>query len=290
MGCPKSKVVAGHASEQLQPRIGFEEEEVTNEYYRTRRKKCDEKKPACSRCVQGGWHCDFLFVPIHEHTAGASTVLDMVQAYNPLPQQENTVVSWTDTSYVGSPRIISVLPFHLRNLNRLQAGLFDYFQAVCAPEFSLYFLSHDWEHLILQTVQSEPWALKATLSISTLSRDHYMPGQINLLGASPFEYAMVCYNQAIVALNSTLATSANGSYLAVIGAILFVTIEFLQQTSTSAYYPKGGVARGYIEAHIQGGLAILSNTQPQNDLKCLEEALTFLRYQKQQIDSFYIIN
>ncbi|KAI1071964.1 hypothetical protein LB507_005500, partial [Fusarium sp. FIESC RH6] len=167
----------------------FEEEEVTDEYNRTRRKKCDEKKPACSRCIQGGWHCDFLFVPIHEHTAEASTVLGIVEAYIPRLGQENVIASWTDTSHVGPPGRISVLPSHLRNLNGLQAGLVDYFRAVCAPEFSLYFLSDGWERLILQTIYSEPWALKANLSISTLSRSHYSPGQTNLLGASPFEYA-----------------------------------------------------------------------------------------------------
>jgi hypothetical protein len=283
-------VVAEHASEQIQPRILVNEEEVTNEEYRTRRKKCDEKKPACARCIQGGWHCDFLFVPMHERTVGASTVVGIVEAYNLLRGQENDVASWTDTSYVGSPEKISVLPSHLRNLHWLQAGLFDYFRAVCAPEFSLYFMSNDWDRLVLQTVYSEPWALKAALSISTLSRNHYTPEQINLLGASAFEYAMVCYNQAIVTLNSILGTSVNGSYFAVIGAILFVTIEFLQQTLTSASYPKGGVIRGHIQTHIQGGFAILRNAQPQNDLEYLAEALTLLQYQEQQFHVFHIAN
>lgn len=227
---------------------------------------------------------------MHEHTAGASTVVGIVEAYNPLRQQENAVASWTDTSYVGPPRRISVLPSHLRNLHWLQAGLFDYFRAVCAPEFSLYFLFNNWERLVLQTVYSEPWALKATLSISTLSRNHYTPEQMNLLGASPFEYAMVCYNQAIVTLNSTLGSSANGSYLAVIGAILFVTIEFLQQTPTSAHYTKGGVVRGHIQTHIQGGLAILRNAQPRSDREYLTEALTLLQYQEQQFHLFHIAN
>lgn len=259
---------------------------MTDEYNRTRRKKCDEKKPACSRCIQGGWHCDFLFVPIHERTAEASTVLGIVEAYIPRLGQENVIASWTDTSHVGPPGRISVLPSHLRNLNGLQAGLFDYFRAVCAPEFSLYFLSDDWERLILQTIYSEPWALKATLSISTLSRGHYSPGQTNLLGASPFEYAMVCYNQAIANLNNTLGTSVNGSYLAVIGAILFVTIEFLQQTPASGIYRTGGIARGYIQAHIQGGLAILRNAQTQDDLGYLTQALILLQYQEEQFQLF----
>ncbi|KAH7184561.1 uncharacterized protein B0J16DRAFT_319365 [Fusarium flagelliforme] len=99
---------------------------------KTRRKKCDEKKPACARCIQGGWHCDFLFVPMHERIAGASTVVGIVEGYNPLGRQEDDVASWTDTSYVRSPRKISVLPSHLRNLNWLQTGLFDYFRAYTA--------------------------------------------------------------------------------------------------------------------------------------------------------------
>jgi hypothetical protein len=113
---------------------------------------------------------------------------------------------------------------------------------------------------------------------------------MNFLAASPFEYAMVCYSQAIVTLNGKLETLTNGSYLAVIGAILFVTIEFLQQTPVPAYYPQGRVVRNHIQTHIQGGLAILTHGQPRHDLEYLREALSLLQYQEQQFNSFQVAN
>ncbi|KAH7235450.1 hypothetical protein BKA59DRAFT_278111 [Fusarium tricinctum] len=257
---------------------------------KTRRKKCDEKKPACSRCVQAGWKCDFLLIPSHEHTTRSACMIGAVEASNPLSLQHRAVLPWEESVHGDFPRVMSTLPSHLRNLNWLQAGLFDYFQAVCAPEFSLYFQSNIWEGLILQIVYSEPWALKAALSISTLSRNHYTPEQMNFVPASPFEYAMVCYSQAIITLNGILETSTNGSYLAVIGVILFVTIEFLQKIPVPAYHPQGRIVRNHVHTHIQGGLAILRHGQPRQDLEYLREALGLLQYQEQQFNSFEIAN
>ncbi|KAH6957429.1 hypothetical protein DER45DRAFT_569751 [Fusarium avenaceum] len=257
---------------------------------KTRRKKCDERKPACSRCVQAGWNCDFLLVTLHEHTLRYASMAGTVEASNPPRLLHFVVPPWDESVYGNSCRAISTLPSHISNLDWLQAGLFDHFQAVCAPEFSLYFQSNIWEGLILQIVYSEPWALKAALSISTLSLNHYAPGQMKFLAVSLFDYATVFYSQAIIMLNGILGTSANGSYLAVIGAILFVTIEFLQQATVSVYHPQGRIARNRAHTHIQGGLAILRYSQPRQDLEYLREALGLLQYQEQQFNSFQIAN
>lgn len=261
---------------------------MTDKEHRTRRKKCDEKKPACSRCIQAGWKCDFLFILSQEYTTRYTTMLDTVEASNSLSPQHRVASPWEELAHGDFARVMSTLPSHLRNLNWLQAGLFDYFQAVCAPEFSLYYQSNIWEGLILQIVYSEPWALKAALSISTLTRSHYTPGEVNLLAASPFEYAMVCYSQAIIMLNGILGTSANGSYQAVIGAIIFVTVEFLQQTPIPADNAKTGRVQNHVHTHIQGGLAILRHGQPRQGLEYLREALGLLQYQEQQFNSFQI--
>jgi hypothetical protein len=226
---------------------------------------------------------------MHVHTTEFASMVGAADAYHTLRLQQCFIPSLVEASaFVDTPQKISALPSHLRNLDWLQGGLFDHFRAVCAPEFSLYFQSTIWESLILQIVYSEPWALKAALSISTLSRNHYTPAQVNLLPVSPFEYATICYNQAIVTLNGILGISVNGSYLAVIGAILFVTIEFLQQTPMSASCPQGRVVRSHIHTHVQGGLAILRHGQPKQDLQYLREALSILQCQEQQFDSFQI--
>lgn len=263
---------------------------MTDKRHRTRRKKCDERKPACSRCVRAGWSCDFLFVPLHEHTARYTIMAGTVEASNPPRLLHLVVPPWDESVYGNSYRAMSLLPSHISNLDWLQAGLFDYFQAVCAPEFSLYFQSNIWEGLILQIVYSEPWALKAALSISTLTRSHYTPGEVNFLAASPFEYAMVCYSQAIIMLNGILETSANGSYQAVIGTIIFVTVEFLQQTPIPADNAKTGRVLNHVHTHIQGGLAILRHGQLRQGVEYLREALGLLQYQEQQFNSFQIAN
>ena len=157
-----------------------------------RRKKCDEVKPACSQCVGTGRICDFLsFTP-------------------------------------QTPIILKLDCIPLHDVDVLH---FEYFRAICVPEFSLYFQQALWETVVLQTACSELFMRHAALAIGALSRSHYhptQPGEASLQVESAVEYAIRQYNLAIQKLNEQLNTSPRSLELAILGSIVFIAVEFLQ--------------------------------------------------------------
>jgi hypothetical protein len=82
---------------------------------RIRRKKCDEIKPACLQCVDTGRRCDFS--------------------------------SFTPQSLTG-------LKLGCGPLLDFEVLYFEYFRAVCVPEFSFYFQDALWGEILLQASRS----------------------------------------------------------------------------------------------------------------------------------------
>lgn len=101
----------------------------------TRHKRCDEKKPTCSQCVESGWKCDFL------------------------PVIPGSLAVRLDSGPLSDFEITS----------------FEYFHSICIPEFSLYFELDYWGRIISHAVFTEECFRHAALSIGVLSRSHYIP-------------------------------------------------------------------------------------------------------------------
>lgn len=188
---------------------------------------------------------------------------------------------------------------HLRQLSPVDASLFDYFRIICASEFSLYFQSPLWREFVVQAGQTEPWAFYAALAISALSREHYAPGHgVNVRGLSAksfFEYATIRYNQAIQCLNKRIERAVESAELAVLGSILFVTIEFLRQPHLTHQVSGRTAFPNYILTHLQGGMAILrslaiSSGKLSHNAQHMNVALEALKYQLEQFYSFQSLN
>ncbi|KAF2642301.1 hypothetical protein P280DRAFT_262845 [Massarina eburnea CBS 473.64] len=186
---------------------------------KTRRKKCDEKKPSCSQCVANGWTCDF----------GINLALQSLP--NP----------------TSSPR---TLPNHMTASSPFESYLYTYFQKTCAVEFSLIYDDPVWETSILRTAYHEPSVYHAGLAISALSLTHYGPSKIKIwpslwsAAASPFDFALKQYNLAIQQLNRRLDGSPRSAWLAVFCSIVFMNVEFLQGRFV------------WLLKHLRGGFAL----------------------------------
>ena len=175
-------------------------------------------KPACSQCVETDRKCDFR---------------PSISSF-PKPMEFD---------------FVPLKDFEVMNL--------EYFRDVCVTDFSLFFELQSWERIIMQATCAEPCMRHAALSIAALSRSHYLPAESKTIGypvQSVGGYAMQQYNLAIRKLNIRLDTSIRGWEIAILGAIVFIEIDFLQ----------GDISR--IQMHLESAYAILLEN---SDLECL---------------------
>lgn len=266
---------------------------IANREGRIRHKKCDEAKPACSQCSNTGRRCDFLS-PSNQHSARSISARVCIATLVRMDNVQSALSMGAKVVQRVPPTQVSPAE-HLRQLSPVDAGLFDFFRFICAPEFSLYFQSPLWRGFVFQAVQTEPWAFYAALAISALSREHYTPGHsVNVRGLSAksfFDYATIRYNQAIRCLNKRIERAVESAELAVLGSILFVTIEFLQQTHSTHQFSGRTASPNYILTHIQGGVAILRNLATSSgklshNAQHMNVALEVLKYQLEQFYGF----
>jgi hypothetical protein len=189
---------------------------------RTRHKKCDEARPACSNCISAGWKCDFVSSSLSE-----------------APQ------------YAMTPPIRSLPCPSARPLLDGEHKHMEYFQVVCAGEFSLFFELPAWKNIILQGTLTEPALHHAALAIGALTSSRYYPGIWQTPPAIVFSIRH--YSMAIQDLHRRLDGSPQSLELAVLTSVVFSYIEFLLGLDSR------------VEMHIQAGCAMLKNLYPRHD-------------------------
>ncbi|PYH92494.1 hypothetical protein BO71DRAFT_485375 [Aspergillus ellipticus CBS 707.79] len=190
-----------------------------------RHKKCDEARPACSNCVEAGLKCDFASLPPP-----------------PLP----TAPSQEDSQDVPPTPPLRILRYPpARPLLDHERGHMEYFQIICAPEFSLFFDLPVWENLVLRATLTEPALHHAALAIGSLSSSRYH----STAGAasSATSFAIRQYALAIQALHRRLDRSPQSVELPVLASVVFGLIEFLLGLDSQ------------LEVHFRAGCAMLEN-------------------------------
>lgn len=121
----------------------------------------------------------------------------------------------------------------------------EYFQVVCAGEFSLFFELPAWENIILQGALAEPALHHAALAIGALNSSRYHPDIWQTPPAIAF--AIRHYSMAVQDLHRRLDGSSQSLELAVLASVFFSFIEFLLELDS------------LVEMHIQAGCAMLEN-------------------------------
>ncbi|KAL7966035.1 hypothetical protein HDV63DRAFT_397478 [Trichoderma sp. SZMC 28014] len=183
---------------------------------RTRHKKCDEARPACSNCIGAGWKCDF----VSSSLSGA-------------PQYDTT----SPICNLQHPSARPLLDGEHKHM--------EYFQVVCAREFSLIFELPAWDNIILQGTLAEPALHHAALAIGALASSHYYPDIQQTPPAIVFSIRH--YNMAIQDLHRRLDGSSQSLELAVLTTVVFSYIEFLLGLDSQ------------VKMHIQAGCAMLKS-------------------------------
>jgi hypothetical protein len=127
----------------------------------------------------------------------------------------------------------------------------EYFQVVCAGEFSLFFELPAWKNIILQGTLVEPALHHAALAIGALASSRYYPDIWQTPPAIVFSIRH--YSMAVQDLNRRLDGSYQSLELAVLSSVFFSYIEFLLGLDSR------------VEMHIQAGCAMLKNLYPRHD-------------------------
>ena len=121
----------------------------------------------------------------------------------------------------------------------------EYFQVICAGEFSLYFELPAWESIILQGTLAEPALHHAALAIGALTSSRYHP-EIRQK-PPPIAFSIQHYRMAIQDLHCRLDGTSQSLELAVLASVFFGYIESLLGLDSR------------VEMHIQAGRAMLEN-------------------------------
>jgi hypothetical protein len=129
----------------------------------------------------------------------------------------------------------------------------EYFQVVCAGEFSLFFELPAWEYIILQSTLAEPALHHAALAIGALTSSRYHPGIWQTPPAIAFSVRH--YSMAIQDLHRRLDGSSQSLELAVLTSVFFIFIEFLLELDS------------LVEMHIRAGCAMLENLYTRHNRK-----------------------
>jgi hypothetical protein len=149
----------------------------------------------------------------------------------------------------------------------------EYFQAVCAGEFSLYFELPAWKDIVLQGTLTEPALHHAALAIGALTRSRYHPD----IGQTPaaISFSLRQYSMAIQDLHRRLDGSSQSLALAILTSVVFSLIEFLL----------GFESR--VEMHVQAGCAMLENLYARHDRTLMVPTLSGLNLQVGSLPTSY---
>ncbi|KAK3671148.1 hypothetical protein LTR78_008949 [Recurvomyces mirabilis] len=188
-----------------------------------RRVKCDETKPACTRCTTTGRKCDGYYIPPRKNARKESPEARAPSA--PLERSLDTIK--------GTPTELMAIEF---------------FQARAGPSLASYFDASFWTRLVLQISRVEPAIHYAIIAVGYLNLQRQSMGSTlhmrrpvvmndPLAASVPLKkarsdhndpFALAQYNRAITLLAQRLKDPDAATEVALLACILFVCIEFLR--------------------------------------------------------------
>lgn len=202
---------------------------------RIRKVKCDEGRPACSRCVSTGRVCDGYGV-----WGGGGNSYGYRQDY--LISKGNSVAPWL-------PACISVLTDDTAEIQH-----FEWFKALTVKKISGAFVLAFWDTLVLQASVNEPAVFHAVLALTSVHKEGvFSPSDQK---DEQEQFILQHYNTAIRHLRPHFWSKDLASVrVALVTCIIFVCLEFLRGHFQTA------------ETHLQNGLKILTQLRVPSDLE-----------------------
>jgi hypothetical protein len=208
-------------------------------FYRARKVKCDERFPACNRCVSTGRVCDGYGI----WGGGGNSYGERYAKSTSPPEQCST------TFTVPLVHQISARP---GLANARERAYLDWFTGQTATRLPGVFGSGFWDTLVLQASATEPAVLHAVLALSCAHRSTSiagMPVQASLESSGPDKHEQFClrqYSSAICGLKPHFMSNTKASLrVALIACVIFTCLEFVRGHYQTA------------KSHMRNGLQLL---------------------------------
>jgi hypothetical protein len=209
-------------------------------FHRARKVKCDERFPACNRCVSTGRVCDGYGI-----WGGGGNSYGERYAKSTSPQEQGS------TTFAVPPLVhqISARP---GLANARERAYLDWFTGQTANRLPGVFGSGFWDTLVLQASATEPAVLHAVLALSCAHRSTSiagMPVQASLESSGPDKHEQFClrqYSSAICGLKPHFMSNTKASLrVALIACVIFTCLEFVRGHYQTA------------KSHLRNGLQLL---------------------------------
>jgi hypothetical protein len=208
-------------------------------FHRARKVKCDERFPACNRCVSTGRVCDGYGI----WGGGGNSYGERYAKSTTPPEQCST------TFTVPLVHQISARP---GLANARERAYLDWFTGQTANRLPGVFGSGFWDTLVLQASATEPAVLHAVLALSCAHRSTSiagMPVQASLESSGPDKHEQFClrqYSSAICGLKPHFMSNTKASLrVALIACVIFTCLEFVRGHYQTA------------KSHLRNGLQLL---------------------------------
>ncbi|KAF2470426.1 uncharacterized protein BDR25DRAFT_369610 [Lindgomyces ingoldianus] len=224
-----------------------------------RKKKCDEGRPACYRCVSTGRVCDGYGI-----WGGGG---------NFYGQRESFVVSRDRSVNLQPPAYASILATSTE-----EKRYFEWFKHRTAKKLPGAFVLAFWDTLLFQASQNEPAVLHAILTLSSVQKRGIIgandQGQNDGTPDEQEQFMLQHYIKAIRHLEPHFLTKDRASVrVALITCVVFICLEFLRGHFRTA------------ETHLQNGLRVLRELQTTSTL---DDGILFLEPFRDSIDDWIV--
>lgn len=176
---------------------------------KARHKKCDEEKPRCQKCSNGGWKCEY------------ATIIPLDSRRRPLQT----------LAPEGGKSQVYLAPSKKQFENEEERLYFQIFCGKTAVELSGAFDSDIWNYLILQACETDPPIKYAAIAIGAL---HPSASTTSLKSSQTSEYAFTSYQKSISFLRNALSTTSVTLRSRLISCLLYLHFELLSGSSDTA--------------------------------------------------------
>jgi hypothetical protein len=206
--------------------------------HRARKVKCDERFPACNRCVSTGRVCDGYGI-----WGGGGNSYGERYAKSNSPTEE--------CSSALSVPLVHQISARPGLANASERAYLDWFTGQTATRLPGVFGSGFWDTLVLQASVTEPAVLHAVLALSCAHRSTSIAGiqTASLESNAPDKHEQFClrqYSSAISRLRPHFMSTSKASLrVALIACIVFTSLEFVRGHYQTAH------------THLRNGLQLL---------------------------------
>jgi hypothetical protein len=214
--------------------------------------KCDETKPACTRCTSTGRNCEGYPVSTRSPPKSGS------------PPAQNPNLTSDALCCLSLYRVSSSIPG-----NYDERRSFYYLRERTIYDISGYFESEFWDRLVLQISHTEPAVRHALLALSSLCETYESQDLVDDHNEFRMQFASQQYNKAVRLLVEYLSASHSQLDVILSSCVVFVWFEFMRNDFDAGL------------GHLRGGLKILhdfrqTNKSPASKSRHINASLVYL--------------